>query len=141
MPEAREILFRSFNNMKKELSIIAAFAIVMLTAIGSVAYYFRSEVVSSKMVEVELLKVSSSSKCFYVDIRDLSTKKVHKGVRVSKHGNGPNDFPYGFPFLATRVETRYVNVDGEIKTHWDELDTGMDWSKQFKIQKPWPFKH
>jgi hypothetical protein len=126
--------------MKKEFGYVAAFAAIMVAAILFVANHFKSDVVSSKMVEVELLHVSTSTKHLYVDIRDLSTGVVYRNISVPKCG-GPNDFPYSFPFLVTRVERRYVNMDNEIKTQFEDLDTGMEWSKQFKIKPVYPFKY
>lgn len=117
------------------IGLVSAMSAIMLSAIGVVAYYCKSEVVSSKMIEVELVSIASPPKHFYVNIRDLSTGVEYKNVYVSQHFNGYRELTYNWPFVVTKIERRYVNQDNKIVTEFDELRSGLEWTKQFRHHK------
>lgn len=112
---------------------IAFYTSIMVAAILFVARHFKSEIVSSKMIEVEMVAVSNPPKNFYVDLKDMSTGIQYDHVFVSKWFSDYNQIPLNFPVVVTRVERRYVNQGNKIVTEFEELKSGLEWAKQYNI--------
>lgn len=111
------------------LMVATAFGIVAI--ISSTLTNTKGQVIENKMVEVELLRIVDHSPV-YVDIRDISTGIEYNSVYVADDFEDFDQLPYNFPFLVTRLK-RLNDKDGTIRIEWRDLDSGLNWSKRFKM--------
>lgn len=89
--------------------------------------YMEYDILETKVVEVQFLRVASRPKHFRIDFLDKERNETIENYYVSKHFSDWNKIPQNSIFEVTREKIKYVNRENQPEVYcYSRVRTGLE---------------